>query len=171
VLVSAEKSGRSGQITVNSEMVDYCSDTYLKIYNEHYCDKTYIYEGLAKVIAKIKAHGIRLAIDTNKMFEQADGMAAALLPGMFEIVVGDGMYTPKPSPVGALKIAEQFGLKPEEILFVGDSDVDMETAINAGMHPAGVTWGYRDEAVLRESGAEYIVHTPADLLDICGICG
>ena len=59
--------------------------------------------------------------------------------------------------------------KPEEFCYIGDSNVDMETAGNAGMRAVGVSWGYRDETVLRETGADVIVHSAQDILDLYGL--
>ena len=168
VKLGIEKSGRH-DIVPDEKMIDNCVSVYTDHYGEHYCDETYVYEGLTQVIGKMKESGLRLAVDTNKKAEHADDIVRRLLPGLFEIVVGDGMYVHKPDPEGALKIAAQFGVRPEEILFVGDSDVDMKTAKNAGMIAVGVSWGYRDEETLWKTGADYLVKTPAELLSLCGI--
>ena len=69
----------------------------------------------------------------------------------------------KPDPASALETAELMGLKPEEIAYVGDSDVDMKTGKNAGMKTIGCLWGYRDEQLLKESGADYIVLEPKEI--------
>ncbi|MBR5453991.1 MAG: HAD family hydrolase, partial [Clostridia bacterium] len=66
----------------------------------------------------------------------------------------------KPSPESSLATAEELGVMPGECVFIGDSDVDMQTAKNAGMHPIGVSWGYRSADVLRDAGAVYIADTP-----------
>ena len=168
VMCAIENSGRC-DVVPDEKMIDECVDVYTRHYGEHYCDETYIYEGLAEVIGKMKENGLHLAVDTNKKFDQAAEIVEILIPGMFEMVVGDGMYIPKPDPEGALKIAAQFGICPEDILFVGDSDVDMRTAKNAGMTAVGVSWGYRDEETLRKTGADYIVNTPEELLALCGM--
>jgi len=168
VKLSISRSGRT-DITADDALVDECVRIYSAYYGGHYCVKTTVYDGLREVIVKLKENGIRLAVDTNKKAEHAVGIVAKLLPDLFEIVVGDGMYVHKPDPEGPLKIAEQFGEDPAGILFIGDSDVDMKTAKNAGMIAVGVTWGYRDEETLRRTGADHIVHTPAELLALCGI--
>ena len=165
---SIEKNGRT-DLCPDEAMIDECVSIYTNYYNDHYCDSTYIYEGLTDVVDIMKKKGIRLAVNTNKKAVHAAGIVSQLIPGRFEAVVGDGMYTPKPNPEGALKIAEQFGVEPREILFVGDSDVDMKTAKNAGMIAVGVSWGYRDEETLWKTGADYLVKTPAELLSLCGI--
>ena len=150
--------------------VDRCLEIYTGIYSEHFCDHTYIYEGLADAIAKMKAAGVRLAVNTNKAHGHASAMIEKLCPpGTFEIIIGAGIFKGKPDPTGAFHIAEKFGLKPEEFCYIGDSNVDMETAGNAGMRAVGVSWGYRDETVLRETGADVIVHSAQDILDLYGL--
>ena len=150
--------------------VDRCLEIYTGIYSEHFCDHTYIYEGLADAIAKMKAAGVRLAVNTNKAHDHASAMIENLCPpGTFEIILGAGIFKGKPDPTGAFHIAEKFGLKPEEFCYIGDSNVDMETAGNAGMRAVGVSWGYRDETVLRETGADVIVHSAQDILDLYGL--
>jgi phosphoglycolate phosphatase len=58
------------------------------------------------------------------------------------------------------------GITPQEVLYIGDSNTDMKTGINAGMETVGVLWGFRDEAELRENGAKYIVRTPQEILKL-----
>ena len=72
----------------------------------------------------------------------------------------------KAEPEGPLAIAERLGVMPEDILFIGDSDVDMRTAHNAGMRALGVSWGYRGVGVLKEAGADMIAKVPEDILKI-----
>ena len=72
----------------------------------------------------------------------------------------------KPDPARAFMIARDFGVKPEDVAFVGDSDVDMMTAKNAGMLPIGVSWGYRSAEVLQNAGAAYIAEDAEDLYRI-----
>jgi len=150
--------------------IDRCLDIYTGIYSEHFCDHTYIYEGLSEVIAAMKNAGVHLAVNTNKEHDQASAMIEKLCPpGTFEFIIGAGIFNGKPDPAGALHIAEKFGIKPEEICYIGDSNIDMETAVNAGMYAIGVSWGYRDEAVLRASGADVIVNTPDEISAAIGI--
>jgi phosphoglycolate phosphatase len=81
------------------------------------------------------------------------------------MVIGAGGDIPrKPDPKGALLISEKMGIAPEELMYVGDSGVDMETANNSGMHAVGVLWGFRDMEELLENGAQTIIHHPMDLI-------
>ncbi len=167
VAYAAEKSGR--EAVVDDEENARCLKIFAEIYDHHYCDRTCIYDGLEEVVRKMKASGIRLAIHTNKKIDQATGIAEKLMPGVFEIILGEGSCIAKPDPDGACRIAAQFGARLEEVLFIGDSDLDMKTAVNAKMMPVGVAWGYGGEAVLRESGAACIVLHPDELLTLCGL--
>lgn len=154
----------------DESVVDHCLEIYTGIYAEHYCDHTYIYPGLADAIETMKSAGIRLAVNTNKEHDEAVSMIEKLCPpDTFEIIIGAGLFTGKPDPAGALHIAATFGLKPEEICYIGDSNIDMGTAGNAGMYAVGVSWGYRSEAVLRETGADVIVKTADDILRVVGL--
>ena len=93
------------------------------------------------------------------------GLAAQLLPaGTVKIAQGqiEGVPT-KPDPTAVWEICRTIDVAPEECAFVGDSDVDMMTAINARCLPVGVTWGYRGADVLTEAGAKVLVHTPGEL--------
>ena len=145
---------------------DRCVHSYTTYYGSHYLDNTYIYDGLTEVIGQMKKQGFHLAVCTNKKANHAAEIVEKLIPDLFEIVVGDGMYPHKPDPTGALAIAADFGAEPSECLFVGDSDVDMRTAKNAGMIAVGVSWGYRDEETLRKSGMDYYVRSPEALLEL-----
>lgn len=166
VNLSIEKAGRN-DIVITETLIDECVASYTNYYGDHYLDNTYIYEGLSDVVRQMKNAGIRLAVDTNKKADHALEIVEKIIPDLFEIVIGDGMVPHKPDPSGALLIAKKIGLEPDEILFVGDSDVDMRTAKNAGMIAVAVSWGYRDEATLRQNGADHYVTSAEELLALC----
>lgn len=150
----------------NDIILDNCIKIYTKIYGEHYCDNTYVYDGVMNSVIELKKNGVWLAVHTNKKHEHACGMLEKLgLMEYFDYVLGDGIYPSKPDPHGSYAIAEKAGLTPADFCFIGDSNVDIETALNAGMYPIGVTWGYRDEGVLLKSGAKKIVNNASELLD------
>ena len=88
-------------------------------------------------------------------------------PAMFEIVRGQRDDIPcKPDPAVALEIASELGVLPSECLFLGDSDVDMQTAVRAGMTGIGATWGFRSRSELLASGALLAIDHPLELLDV-----
>jgi len=149
----------------NETMVDLAFAKYAECYSRGYLNTTHLYPGVAEGAAFLKARGARLAVFSNKQDAQTKAICAKLFPGdTFDVVMGhNGAFPHKPSPDGALAIAIAFGCRPEEVAFVGDSDVDMKTALNAGMHPIGVSWGYRPTELLLSCGAERILTSLADI--------
>ena len=138
---------------------------YSDIYATTYLNTTCLYPGVAEGIAFLKEQGAQLAVFSNKQDAQTKAICEKLFPSdPFFLVWGhSGDYPHKPAPDGALAIAERFGVDPNEVILVGDSDVDMKLAANAGMHPVGVSWGYRPASMLEALGAEAIVTSLDDL--------
>ena len=137
---------------------------FSEYYGEHNMDATVPYEGVAALLARLKAAGVRMAVYSNK----ADGFSRQIvehyLPGFFQLVRGkvDGVPV-KPDPTGVHKIMAELGARPEETLFVGDSSVDIQTSHNAGLTACGVTWGFRPRASLEEAGADHLADTMEEL--------
>lgn len=141
-------------------------ETYLREYSECYLDNTYAYDGLVDAVRRLKESGIRLGVFTNKDNEHAGQIVRKLYGDLFEIVVGTGRFPGKPDPTGAIYIADFLGAKPEETVFIGDSDVDVHTGQNAAMTCLDVSWGYRSEEFLVEQGAQYMAHSPQEIVEI-----
>lgn len=125
------------------------------------------YEGMPETIKELKRRGAKLAVCSNKPHPAALKVIKQLFHDDFDIVLGQSDEIPrKPSPVGALKIAEKFGLSPQECMYVGDTRTDMETGKAAGMYTVGALWGFRDRQELEKNGADCIAEKPADLINI-----
>ena len=125
------------------------------------------YEGIPALIRWLKEKGILVACNTNKPHENAVKLIHKHFGDDFDAVLGQQDDIPKkPDKTGALKIVSSFGLKPNEVVYVGDSDVDMFTAKNAALHSIGAAWGYRGEDELKNSGAEFTAKTPIEIIDI-----
>ena len=139
---------------------------YSSYYAKCYLDTTVLYPGVAEGIAYLKKKGVRLAVFSNKQDAQTKAIVSKLFPAnTFELVMGhDGTFPHKPSPEGTLHIVKQLGATPARAALIGDSDVDMMTAKNAGLHPIGVSWGYRPTETLLSLGAERILTCGDDLL-------
>lgn len=134
---------------------------YRKFYEQNCLVYTKPYPFVLEGLEYLKKSGAKMAVFSNKQHESTVKIVNELFPDLFDIVLGgQNGFAHKPSPDGALYIAEQLGAKPDEIAFIGDSDVDMTTAKNAGMHPIGVSWGYRPASLLTELGAEKIICDP-----------
>ncbi len=128
------------------------------------------YPGMRETLTALKEHGLKLAVFSNKPDDMTQQVAQHLYPGLFHAVRGQRSDTPlKPSPEGALLLAKELGVSPQECLYVGDTWVDMETGKNAQMETAGVLWGFRDREELEKAGACHIVSRPEELKVLAGI--
>ena len=165
---SRELVRRSLPTAVQTE--DFIIDSTLAIYKDEYekcfCDKTRAYTGMNEVLEKLKAQGFRLGVLTNK----PDFFAKTIIKNLFgeetfDFVLGQTDIPHKPDPAGAFLVAKELGIKPGRCIFVGDSDVDIKTAKNAGMRSIGVAWGYRSAELLTETGASFIAESPAEILE------
>lgn len=130
--------------------------------------KTRPYPGIREMLEELSRRGIPMAILSNKPHDTTRSVVDRQFPDIsFVFVFGHRDDVPaKPDPAGALEIAGRLNLKPEEILYVGDTNTDMRTAKAAGMFAAGVLWGFRTAEELRKNGAAVLVAAPADLLDL-----
>ena len=148
----------------SEEIIDRAYAKYSEYYAEEYLKTTKPYPAVPEGIAYLKERGARLAVFSNKPDIQTKAICAKLFPeGTFELVLGhNGQFPHKPSPEGALYIAKILGGTPEETVLIGDSDVDMHLATNAGFHPVGVSWGYRPKELLEQLGAEMILYGTED---------
>lgn len=140
----------------------------LRDYEVNLLQKTVLYRGIPELLDALVEKGIKLTILSNKADLFTKKIAAELLKAWpFEVVLGSGDDLPrKPHPGGALKICDDLQLQPSDILYVGDTNVDMETACSAGMYPVGVTWGFRTRKELLESGAATIIDKPLELMSL-----
>ena len=137
-------------------------------YAQHWSDQTKPYPGVAELLNYLEIKGIPKAIFSNKPHEFALLTVAKLLPDWtFSYVYGISEKTPrKPDPHGALLIAEQLSLKTEEIVYLGDTDTDMQTAVSGGFFPVGATWGFRNPEELLTGGAKKLAARPEDLTEL-----
>lgn len=121
-----------------------CLDEYLNIYAKSLINKSRLYEGIEETLDILKKYEIPMAINTNKPHHLSVKVYEYFLRKWnFHAVVGSRAgLAKKPDPQGALSIAKSLSLNPENILYVGDSQVDIQTAHNGGMMFVGVTWGY-----------------------------
>ena len=130
--------------------------------------KVTAFDGMPEALSEMKKRGVRLAVLSNKPHTAAVKAIEAIYgTDCFDIILGqqEGIAR-KPAPDGAWMIAERFGVKPEECMYVGDTNTDMQTGKAAGMWTIGVTWGFRDRQELEENHADVIIDHPLELLNI-----
>jgi phosphoglycolate phosphatase len=151
----------------DEETVTACYERMQEIYDEHCTEKTKPYDGIIPLLNELKSRELKLAVFSNKADKFTRKIVQALMPGYFDIVTG--MTTEKlkkPNPACALQISERFGTRPEQIIYLGDTGIDMQTAHNAKMYGVGVLWGFRTKEELLAAGAGAIVSRPLDLIGL-----
>lgn len=138
---------------------------FLPYYDTHNTDYTVPYPGIPELLAQLQAGGCRLAVASNKYQRATEKLIACYFPSIrFAAVLGQREGIPvKPDPAILQTILETAGVAKEEVLYVGDSGVDMQTATNSGVTSVGVTWGFRPRRELEENGADYIVDTAEEI--------
>jgi phosphoglycolate phosphatase len=137
-------------------------------YLQHWTDHTRPYPGIPELLNSLTARGIRMAVLSNKPHNfTVLNISKLLSPWHFEAVLGATSSLPKkPDCTSALQIARQMEIAPADFLYLGDSDIDMQTATNACMYPVGALWGFRTAEELKSAGAKTLVREPLELLDL-----
>lgn len=149
----------------NADAVAMLKHEFLKYYYIHAEDSTKPYVGIPELLGRLHLQGYQLAIASNKMHDATVEMAKRFFPDIpFISVLGQREGIPvKPYPIIVDEIVETAGVTKEETLYIGDSDVDAATAINAGVQFLGVLWGFRPQAELEAAGATQFVAEPKDI--------
>jgi phosphoglycolate phosphatase len=152
----------------SAQKIDETVTAFIEEYGRNWHVRTVPYPGIAAMLDQLIALGLRLTILSNKPDAFTRLCVERLLPQWrFDPLLGQRPGVPKkPDPAGALEIATLLGLEPAEILYVGDSSVDMRTARSAGMDGVGVLWGFRDAEELQAAGAWRLIAQPLDLVPI-----
>ncbi len=152
----------------SDDLISECHDSMMREYRENCANKTKPYEGVIDLLDQLSARGIQLAVLSNKADELTQKVVSSLLPEVqFAAVMGSSAEWPrKPDPTAALEISRRLGIQPAEFIYIGDTDVDMQTANRAGMRAVGALWGFRTEDELLASGAEHLLNHPTDLLKL-----
>lgn len=145
---------------------EHLRELFSRYYGEHFLDKTRLYDGMAEVMRELSERGVLLAVATNKPQDFAQQMIAELLPGTdFVKVLGGCPPRPiKPDPAIIREITAALPEGEVSAYMIGDSNVDMETAHNAGMTGIGCAWGFRGREELERAGADFIAEKPEDIL-------
>lgn len=139
-------------------------------YLDHIADFTKPYDGIAEVIKTLKSKGCKVAVVSNKADEAAKKVVKDYFGDIFDMVVGKmDRFPSKPEPDSVLYVIETLGADKDKCIYSGDSEVDVQTAHNAGLPCVGVTWGNRDVSELIAAGAEYIAEKPNEILEKTGI--
>jgi phosphoglycolate phosphatase len=153
------------------DIINRCFAEMMALYRNNFVDKSDLYPGISDMLDQLALKGVKMSILSNKADEFVSKVVDVLLPNWeFESVIGlTTEEDKKPNPKYALQLANEMGFNASEIVFMGDSSVDMKTAINAGMTPVGVLWGFRSKEELLENGAKYLLEKPSDFFEVIDI--
>ena len=141
--------------------------TFRRYYMEHSLDTTRPYEGIPEALAALKARGCHLAVVSNKMMAATQALCSHFFPDTIEVAIGEHEaegIRKKPAPDTVIAALKALGVGKEDAVYVGDSDVDIQTACNSGIPCISVLWGFRDRDFLKQHGAETFISTPSELL-------
>lgn len=149
------------------EQIDRVHEVFTEHYKVHCADKTKAYDGIKPLLEKLRASGVKTAVVSNKADYGVQELCKEYFDGLFDYAVGEreGIRR-KPAPDAVNEALRVLGIDKSEAVYIGDSDVDFETAKNAELSCISVLWGFRDEEFLREKGATLFVRDPAEIYDI-----
>lgn len=149
------------------KMIEQVLYDFRDYYGKHCADKTKPYDGILDLICSLRARDCRTAVVSNKADFAVQELCEQYFPGLFDFVVGEreGIRR-KPYPDSVLEVLSGLGAAKAESLYVGDSEVDIETAKNAGIDAVSVEWGFRKKDFLLAHGAVRFVKQPVELLDL-----
>lgn len=143
--------------------------TFRQHYMTHSLDTTRPYKGIPETLAALKARGCRLAVVSNKMMAATQSLCTHFFPDTIEVAIGEHEaegIRKKPAPDTVIAALDALGVGKERAVYVGDSDVDIQTARNSGLPCISVLWGFRDRDFLKQHGAESFISTPSELIDV-----
>ena len=154
----------------DEKYVDNVLSIYDGIYRECFLECRECFDGVRELVDACKREGLLLAVLSNKQDYQTKALVKSLFAeGLFADVRGQTDLPKKPDPTVPLMMADALGVDPSECAYVGDSEVDYKTALNSGMIPVIVGWGYRTEEELRSNGVEEILKTAVEVAEKLGV--
>jgi phosphoglycolate phosphatase len=154
----------------DDELIQRAAAMFEQHYALHGTEQTELYPGVADLLDALNKLPLKLAVLSNKPEAGTqDTVQHVLSRWRFDVVRGHRPPAKlKPDPGSALTICRELAIAPEHWLYVGDTGVDMQTAVGAGMFPVGVLWGFREEPELRQNGAQAVIADPKELLELLG---
>lgn len=150
------------------DVLEQCLQEYKAAYEDRWHNKTRVYDGITGLLDHLAGQGVKTGVLTNKAQAFAVKCVDAFLGNHpWDVVLGQREGVPrKPDPAGANDALQAMGVGAGEALFVGDSGVDMQTAVNAGIKAVGVSWGFRGREELLANGASVVIDAPMELVGV-----
>jgi len=144
-----------------------CLEIFREYYSRNMSNKTRPYDGIMELLAELTRKGYRLAIVSNKFDRAVKGLAREFFGEYITVAIGEsGGVRKKPEPDCVFEALRELSAAVDEAIFVGDSEVDVKTAKNAALTCIGVTWGFRNRELLAAEGADHIIDSPLELIEL-----
>ena len=140
---------------------------FKEYYKAHCADETKPYDGVMELLQELKARGVKTAVLSNKADFAVKLLAKEYFGDLLEEAVGENEAAgirKKPAPDGLFAVMEKLGAAKNNTVYIGDSEVDIQTAKNAGVDCISVTWGFKDREFLAENGAKILINSPMEIL-------
>lgn len=150
----------------SDEGVERCFQAFREHYIVHCQDHTHLYPGVPELLAELRSRGVPMAVVSNKLQAGVTELEQRLFPGIFQVALGEREGVPrKPAPDMVQLALSEMGVSASDAIYIGDSEVDIATARNAGLPCVSVLWGFRDRDFLLQHGATTLIEQPRQLLD------
>lgn len=149
-------------------LLDEAVSKFYKYYGECYKEKTVPYKGISELLNVLETKGIKISCNTNKFNIFCEELLKDKFPhiNFFRIIGSRDNIPNKPDPYSCNEIIEDLKVNKDEVLFIGDSDVDIKTGINAGIKTVWVSWGFRGEEVIKDLNPDYKIDDARELIRI-----
>ncbi len=139
-------------------------DIFRPYYAAHCAIQTGEYTGISQLLRQLRANGIQTTVVSNKPDPAVQKLTADYFQDLFDFSLGEQpQIRRKPAPDMVLKALKDLGLTPEQAVYIGDSEIDIQTAKNAGLDCISVTWGFRSKTFLEKHGARFLIDTPEEI--------
>lgn len=146
------------------ELFDACFKDFKEYYSAHYAVKTYAYKGVKEALLSLKNSGFTLGVLSNKYDAAVKGLVEIYYGDIFDFVSGEKEGMPrKPDPTSLNDMIKLCGAEKKHTVYIGDSDVDVKTADNAGVKCVSVTWGFRSKNFIKDNGGYDFADTPEEM--------
>lgn len=152
---------------IDKNLFEECLSEFKENYSKNMYNKTKPYDGVLDMLKALREEGYKIAVLSNKFDSAVKELSKKYFGELVDLAVGqkEGVKE-KPSPLGIQEIAKELDTDVETCIMVGDSEVDIQTANNAGIDCISVTWGYKNIDFLYDNGATKLVYTPEDILEL-----
>jgi phosphoglycolate phosphatase len=150
----------------NDDTISTCIKEFEEDYRQNCNVMTRPYDGIPEMLDVLTARGLKMGVLSNKAHEFTTRCVTDILSRWnFDVILGQrNGVPPKPDPTGALEAAERLNLPPKDFIYLGDSAVDMKTAVASAMFPVGVLWGFRSKEELQKNGSLELIDHPSEIL-------